>query len=324
MPKLRRVRKDIGLAKLTNSPEPPMQSHFLDLPIELRLQIYEYVLLDAEAITIASASVVGSFADILHHLTFGSKRHPGLPRDHEPIVKQGYHRDLISYRDPPKSIIKSDARNTWTTASCAGLPTPSLLLLNHQISTEISSLCHLRKTSLFVSYPYGIHVLTHSCPHLLHRAKSLHIAGAFLPVKPSSSGPSLDEANAHMQTLTALLRRVADPKSMHHLSKVELRIYYPGYRGYSEVWGNDMSPITVALANTNGKIDMSVYKGNMQGSGVHVSIVPQENRNISCRWRNLKKDEETKDWCVGESWPAYEEEEEEVKGPADRFIFSKE
>jgi hypothetical protein len=46
------------------------QAHcpFMGLPTELRLLIFEYALVDASAITIGSAELVGSHPDIVHRL----------------------------------------------------------------------------------------------------------------------------------------------------------------------------------------------------------------------------------------------------------------
>lgn len=277
--------------------------HLLELPLELRMEIYDYVLSDAEAITISSAPVTGHPADVLHHLTF-TGRVDGLPLNHEPIASQFYDPSLLSLRNPPTSLVTTDGKSTYTQASRNGLPTNSLLLTNKQICSEVMSESHhlfnSKRLSLFVSYPYGLHVLTRTCPHLLRRARSIHISGFY----DESPGRAL-----HAKALRRVILAVLGPEPITQIEKLELRILHHADRQHHVVWDDDRSPYCVTLWNTYlAKINVEIHRNmNLKGTGLFLTASPGPNRSLSTVWRVLPE-EKLMDFVIDSNWPAWNAE----------------
>jgi hypothetical protein len=151
---------------------------FLELPLELRLIIYEHAAVEGPAVTIGACELTGKGADVVHRV-YGDQRIPlpGLPPMHEPAIVPSYSSNLLSVSEPAR-IDASSTRNSSSHHSTLS----SLLLLNHQINAELST--HLRRkndkeTSLFVQFPLGLHVFTTKCPDFIRHARSIHIAGSY-------------------------------------------------------------------------------------------------------------------------------------------------
>ncbi|KAF2238255.1 hypothetical protein EV356DRAFT_529253 [Viridothelium virens] len=278
--------------------------HLLELPLELRLEIYNHALFDSEIITIASAPVVGPVPELL-----------GVPPTHQPIVRPHYDPALLSLRHPRTSLVMTEGESTSTQASRDDLPAGGLLLANKQIQNEIfSEMIHLyntRSSSLFVSYPHGIHVLTRLCPHFLHRARSIHISGVF--------EEDIDEA-LHAETLARMVRSLlgsheSESKSKTRIQKFEMRILYAGARPHWSVWTHENSPIVVALRNfSGGKHDVEVWRSKSYGTGVYLTSTPNPSRLASSVWRDLP-DSKAEDFVVDPKWPKWDAE---YPGPVPR------
>ncbi|KAK5108901.1 hypothetical protein LTR62_007703 [Meristemomyces frigidus] len=310
---------------------------FLHLPVELRLQIYSYVLLDNSRITIGSAELVGSHPGIIHRI-YGDKRTPyaGLPLHHEPVVEAGYNASLLSTTKRPVIPLSSTPSSPNESHAYPGTSHTALQLLNKQVHNELKS--HFksaqgRTTSLFLSYPHGLHVCRTLTPNLLRQARSIHIAGqyvprAFSPARAACLGPSVplpeletkyngDIPPPSTAQLTELIASCFGPQAKHPLQKLELRIYYPGYDSYSTVWGDDSSPIVVALRNIYcGEVGIEVWRGSSSGTGVYLTARPakdgERRRTVSTVWRKLEEgrrgEPECGSWVVDPKWPAWEDE----------------
>ncbi|TKA61641.1 hypothetical protein B0A49_11140 [Cryomyces minteri] len=308
----------------------PPRCQFLELPTELRLLIYSYAIHDTDAITISAGQLVGPYPDITHRL-YGDKRSPlpGLPSNHEAVIRTHYDASLLSIARPPTIDVSRAADETAPATPAA------LLLLNRQIHNEASAHLDLhrnRNVSLYVSFPLGLHVFRTVCPQLLRHARSIHICGAYASkseprTKPSnayvvpsatkngfasaaapSTGSIIDSSNA----LAALVRSVLGRDPTILLRKFELRIYYPGGENYQSVWADDNSPIVVALRNIcGGIIDIECWRGQ-KGTGVYLTARPNRSRIIGTVWRRLEEGRPTRpevgSFAVDEKWPHWEEE----------------
>ncbi|KAL2351377.1 hypothetical protein BJ546DRAFT_1066143 [Cryomyces antarcticus] len=273
----------------------PPRCQFLELPTELRLLIYSYAIHDTDAITISAAQLVGPYPDITHRL-YGDKRSPlpGLPSNHEAVIRTHYDASLLSIAHPPTIDVSRAAYETAPATPAA------LLLLNRQIHNEVSAHLDLhcnRNASLYVSFPLGLHVFRTVCPQLLRHARSIHICGAYA----SKSEPWTKPGNNkhHRRDPMILLR------------KFELRIYYPGGENYQSVWADDNSPIVVALRNIcGGIIDIECWRGQ-KGTGVYLTARPNRSRIIGTVWRRLEEGRpmrpEVGSFAVDAKWPHWEE-----------------
>jgi hypothetical protein len=308
----------------------------LALPTELRLEIYSHTLLDSPTITISSAEVSGAYPDIVHRL-YGSGRTPfsGLKLNHEPVIREDYDARLLSVVLPPKIPATShdDGSNErWAHGYSA---CPALLLVNKQINQELRShfnLKHKRNTSLYLSFPGGLHVFRTLTPSLLRQARSIHIAGAYTSTsyKPAHRAhlpgrcEKVQEASAYngrtipdsSSQLEDLIKSLCGPNARHELDFLEMRIYYTGEDSYSTVWGDDSSPIVVALRNIyTGDIGITVYRGQY-GTGVHFTVRSnEENRRcVSTVWRRLEEGRRGEPacgtWVLDNKWPCWEDQEE--------------
>lgn len=324
-------------------PEP--RCRFLELPTELRLQIYSETLLTSSIITISSAKLTGECSDVVHRL-WGNDRSPfpGIPLKHEPVIEESYDPSLLSVTSPatiPLTPGLADAPGRDRPRHAC----PSLLLVNKQIHHELKShfnLKHARTASLFLSYPSGLHVFRTLAPSLVSQARSVHLAGiytpttfspthrAYLPPSCSQPNPSLPSTAAYNaktipdspSQLADLIKSLFGPAPRHAIAKLELRIYYPGDDSYSTVWGDDCSPVVVALRNIfTGDIGITVYRGR-HGTGVQLGARANRERRrvVSTVWRRLEEGRRGEprcgSWVVDELWPDWKvvEEGEEVRG----------
>lgn len=106
-----------------------------------------------------------------------------------------------------------------------------------------------------------------------------------------------------------MIKSLFGPTARHSIDKLELRIYYPGDDSYSTVWGDDCSPVVMALRNIyTGDIGMTVYRGRF-GTGVHLTAkANSENRRVvSTVWRKLEEGQRGQpscgSWIVDSEWP---------------------
>jgi hypothetical protein len=113
-----------------------------------------------------------------------------------------------------------------------------------------------------------------------------------------------------------MIKTLFGPARRHEVDKLELRIYYPGDDSYSTVWGDDCSPIVMALRNIYiGDIGITVYRGRY-GTGVHLTAKTNaENRRVvSTVWRRLEEGRRGEpacgEWIVDSRWPAWEFEDD--------------
>lgn len=360
---------------------PTPRCHILELPTELRLQVYDYVLRDSEAITIASAAIAHDCSSNNNNNDSSkndsnkndsnnnsgrsgsvSKAIDGLPSNHLPLVTTYYDPDLLSISTPP-TLVPHNAL-----ADAPAVPTPlSLLLTNRHLNSELGSHLHHPRThrsSLYITYPYGLLVCQAQCPHLLQQARHIRISGAYtgassssstkaasptlasraLPgndsgyfsfsrspsaspsssSSSSSSSPSSSSATSSPSSpaphttptasttalatsaLSSLVRTVLSPSPSRAplFRSLELRIYYPDEGAYYGVWGDDSSPIVVALRSIcGGAIDVEVWRGR-RGTGVRLVARPNPaSRVVSTVWRRLGDGrEESEGFVVGEGW----------------------
>ncbi|KAF2765103.1 hypothetical protein EJ03DRAFT_331298 [Teratosphaeria nubilosa] len=327
---------------------------FLDLPVELRLQIYEHILLGNSTITIGTAQVKGRYPDVVHRL-YGEGRTPyeGIPEQHEPVIEAGYSASLLSTTSP--AAIPADAPILGQERVYAS---SVLRLVSRQIYIELSS--HFRAPeprhkSLFIQYPNGLHVLQTKAPQLLRQARSVHLAGtytprAFVPARAACMGrreprPEVsvkyhggtkpDEA-AHLSDLIKTLCGAAaaslPPEGQTHflsgLQKLEMRIYYPGDDSYSTVWGDDSSPVVIALRHVAyAQIGIEVWRGRY-GTGVYLTVQQslEAKRTVSTVWRKLEEGGRSEpacgSWVVDPQWPHWKVGYEASEGSAGDVIIT--
>ncbi|KAI5210661.1 hypothetical protein E4T39_00237 [Aureobasidium subglaciale] len=143
---------------------------FLELPLELRLIIYEHAAVEGAAVTIGACKLTGEGPDLVHRV-YGDKRapYPGLPPLHEPTVHSGYSSRLLSVSKP--AYIDVSSAPCLPDAPIYHSTLASLLALNHQINAEISThvrtrnkrktnqLAHLVSATLGKKSPYPIEKL---------------------------------------------------------------------------------------------------------------------------------------------------------------------
>ena len=328
-----------------NSSLPP----FLRLPTELRLLIYGFALHDAPAITIGTAELAGSNPDIVHRL-YGGKRgpYPGIPHKHEPVVETTYSASLLSVTNPaviplsPGTMIPPEEPH-----SAPHTAHLSLLLVNKLVNEELAShfkIAQNRNTSIFASYPHGLHVLQTVAPQIIHQAQSVHLAGVYVsktidPARAACLGsrqqPSVLEQKLNADAvpdsaaqLGSLVSSLLGPTPVHRIQKLELRVYYPGDDSYSTVWGDDSSPTVVALRNIyNGEIGIEVWRGQ-KGTGVYLTAkqTGERKRIVSTVWRRLEEGRRGQPkcgtWVVDPRWPNWEVEYEMSDGPGGDTVVS--
>ncbi|TKA83078.1 hypothetical protein B0A55_00934 [Friedmanniomyces simplex] len=317
---------------------------FLLLPVELRLLIYSFAVLDNPSITIGSAELVGSHPDMIHRL-YGGKRspYPGIPEHHEPVVEAGYNASLLSTSNPAiiplsqATPLPDESHEDPHTAHMA------LLLVNKQVNDELTShfkMSKNRQTSLFLAYPHGLHVCRTLTPHLLRQARSVHIAGSyasntFCPARAAcigNPGPKIKynggKAPDSTTQLSDLIASLFGPDATHAVQKLELRTYYSGEDSYSTVWGDDNSPTVVALRNIYcGEVGIEVWRGRY-GTGVYLTARPtidgERKRVVSTTWRRLEEgrrgEPKCGSWVVDPKWPQWEQEFIMSDGPKGDLI----
>lgn len=279
---------------------------FLSLPLELRLIIYDFAAIEgSNAVSIGTAELIGNGPELIHR-QYGDKRSPlpGLKPRHEAVILSGYSSRLLSVSDPARIHLSAAPSPSAYLAPNYHSTLGSLLRLNHQVHAELKAHFRVknnRKTSLFISFPQGLHVFKTMCPDFVRQARSIHLAGSC----PASSTKSL-----HLQQLASLVKATLGERPTYPLAKFEARIYFPGNDAYPRVW-DDHSPISIILRNVcNALIDMEVSRGRY-GTGIYVSVRPhpENKRVISTVWRRLVEGDGGQptcdDWVVDRFWPEW-------------------
>lgn len=305
-------------------------------------------MLDCRHVTIGIAKLQGHAHDIVHRL-YGGKREPyaGIPENSEPVVEASYRRDLLcpvdsavlpltpATIDPPEDIYEH-AQTAYHT----------LKQLNKQVHEELKlhfSLPTKRQTSLFLQYPHGLHILHTTTPQLLQQSRSVHLAGAYLPrtycpPRAAAMGSRYAPTQEKLQggiipdeaaQLGSLIKSCLGPKPQHPMEKLEMRIYYPGSDSYSTVWGDDSSPIVVALRNIHlGEIGIEIWRGS-HGTAVYLTAkaATERKRVVSTVWRQLREgrrgEAKCGSWVVDPNWPKWNLEYEASPGPRGDTITSR-
>lgn len=170
-------------------------SFLLSIPTELRLQIYDYLIADSNAVTIAAAPLT-LFGRRINDPAF-IREVPGLPSDHCPLIHCCYDPALLSISDPPM-IELDNGMKIDTAYDKLPLPAPSAMLQTCRLIHEEIGDYMRRKTrgnrnkdglSIYVTYPYGVLVLKNLYPFLLHQAKNIYISGYYTPRAPEPVSP---------------------------------------------------------------------------------------------------------------------------------------
>lgn len=208
-------------------------SAFLSIPTELRCQIYDYLLVDAQAITVGAAYIT----------VFGNRIQdrarkqdiPGLPLDLTPVVRQQRDASLLSVVNPPEVAIDNDcmASIEQQNSSTLGMPAPlALQLACRMVNDELADYMRGKKQiqavraqsvasdadtdkdsalaeddseglSLYVTYPYGVLVLKNQYPYLLKQARRVYLSGYYTSPKTIEPGsPTLSSNESSDERLT--------------------------------------------------------------------------------------------------------------------------
>jgi hypothetical protein len=214
---------------LTIYDSPSLYSAFLSLPTELRCQIYDYLLIDSQAITI-SAGYLTVFGNRIQDR---ARKHdiPGLPLGLAPLVRQTRDASLLSVAKPPEVAIDHGRMGSVEQdTSTLGMPAPLALsltcrLVNDEFTDYMRGRRQIRTArarsakpdaeeieptveddeeglSLYVTYPYGVLVLKSMYPYLLKQARRVYISGHYTNPKDSGPGSSTSSFGSDEERLT--------------------------------------------------------------------------------------------------------------------------
>ncbi|KAH7411608.1 hypothetical protein DE146DRAFT_243003 [Phaeosphaeria sp. MPI-PUGE-AT-0046c] len=212
-----------------------LHSALLSIPTELRCQIYDYLLVDSQAITVSAAymTVYGNrIQDRARKQVI-----PGLPLDLTPIVRHTRDASLLSVTNPAQVAIDSKCMASMEHGSSTlGMPAPLALLLTcHLVKDELTDYMRGKKKikavraqsvasgagadadnavaedddeglSLYVTYPYGVLILKSLYPYLLKQARRVYLSGYYTSpktVEPGSPTASSDESSDERLTPTS-------------------------------------------------------------------------------------------------------------------------
>ncbi|TID19959.1 hypothetical protein E6O75_ATG07419 [Venturia nashicola] len=224
-----RPKKRVKREHVFAEPTPPCQ--FLELPIEVRLLIYDYAIAETNHITISVAEVEKNIFDD----STPKETVEGIPGQFIPLVKHGFDPkmmeigkvDMIPLPDilGTRTLITSmdsgygsfDAFNS-TGGGKLGSPNHpelplltamSLFLTNRQIHQEMTA--HVKhptseRSTLHVNYPYGIIVLETLYPSLLRYAEKICISGWY-----ERTGDDEESSNGFGPCLTQGVNRPSIP-----------------------------------------------------------------------------------------------------------------
>lgn len=296
--------------------------------------------------TVGTARLEGPQHDIIHRL-YGNNRspYPGIPQDHEPIVDTRYQPSLLSLADPAVTHLTPATVDPPETYEHTQTAYHTLQILCKQVNEELTrhfSISSRRQTSLFVQYPSGLHVLHTLTPQLVRQSRSVHLAGAYIPrtycpPRAACMGAHMAPPQEKLQgnvtpdskgQLDSLIRSLCGPNPTHPVEKLEMRIYYPGDDSYSTVWGDDSSPLVIALRNVAyGEVSIELWRGRF-GTGVYMAAKPtgDRRRTVSTVWRKLEEGRRGEppvgSWVVDSQWPAWNTKYEMSDGPQGDLIIT--
>jgi hypothetical protein len=206
-----------------------LYSAFLSLPTELRCQIYDYLLIDSQSITI-SAGYITVFGNRIQDR---ARKHdiPGLPLDLAPLVRQTRDASLLAVAKPPEIAIDHGCMGGLEhDTSALGMPAPLALSLTCRlVNDELTDYMRGRRQiktararcakpnaeeieptveddeeglSLYVTYPYGVLVLKSMYPYLLKQARRVYISGYYTNPKDSAPGSPTSSFGSDQGRLT--------------------------------------------------------------------------------------------------------------------------
>lgn len=262
---------------------------FLELPMELRLLIYGFAVLNAPVVTVGAAKLVGSGPDLVDR-QHGANRYTfkGMPRDYEPVVSEEFDSALLL---SPSEIKLTPLTVTPVDTTCSWAASKSLQRVNRQINRELQDHVPLpahRRTSLYVNYPHGLPILQTTAPDFLRQCRSVHLVGSYFAPEsttPRNFGrpragrfvygypaPPISPLKPHVKAcldtvghLSQLIGIWFGRAASYPIEMLELRIFFPG-DNHSTIWSED-SPISIALRNiAKGRIDIVVWRGS-RGNG---------------------------------------------------------
>ncbi|KAI6869600.1 hypothetical protein KC343_g11688 [Hortaea werneckii] len=320
----------------------------LSLPIELRLEIYNYLVHSSDIVTIGTAELHGAHHEIIHR-QYASGKSPakGIPPGHEHLIVNGYNANLLHPTRPAKIHLPRFNQDEDDSITA----TTHLRLVCRQTARELAQ--HFppnpRPSHLFLSYPYGLHILHSRHPSLLQQARTIHLTGVYRPTDYSPARAATCPSPPHQRTLdgnsnskpilepsdittelshllTTIFPPPTDtttPTSPHHdhpsppaLSNphLHLRIHYPGADSYSTIWGDEASPIVLALRGIPyGEIKLEIWRGKC-GNGVDLRVGGDGGRGEG----DEEVEEELGEWMrrrvVQSNWKRMEGEEREQEG----------
>ncbi|KAI6897227.1 hypothetical protein D0869_09568 [Hortaea werneckii] len=318
----------------------------LSLPTELRLEIYNYLVQRSDIITIGTAELHGPHHEIIYR-QYASGKNPSkdAPPGHEPLILNGYNANLLHPTRPAKIHLSRHNQDEDATIT----PKTRLRLVCHQTARELAQ--HFppnpRPAHLFLSYPYGLHILHSRHPSLLNQARTIHLTGIYTPSDFSPARAAACPSPSHRRTLDGnsssspvlepsdiapelsnLLTTIFPPptppdtNSSHHehptqpalpTTHLHLRIHYPGADSYSTIWGDEASPIVLALRGIPyGEIKLEIWRGKW-GNGVDLKVeVPgdeqgeeekeeewMKRRVVQTGWRRLEGEDEGREGSGG-------------------------
>jgi hypothetical protein len=206
-----------------------MYSAFLSLPTEIRCEIYDYLLVDSQSITIS----VGYITVFGNRIADHARKHdiPGLPLNLAPLVRQTRDASLLSVAEPPEiPIDKCLMADVAQKDSTIGMPAPLALSLTCQlVNDELTDYMRGRKQiktararsayptaeedepvmkddneglSLYVTYPYGVLVLKSMYPYLLKQARRVYISGHYSSPREAEPGSPTSSEEGDEERLT--------------------------------------------------------------------------------------------------------------------------
>jgi hypothetical protein len=206
-----------------------MYSAFLSLPTEIRCEIYDYLLVDSQSITISAGYITVFGNRIADH----ARKHdiPGLPLNLAPLVRQTRDASLLSVAEPPEiPIDKCLMADVAQKDSTIGMPAPLALSLTCQlVNDELTDYMRGRKQiktararsayptaeedepvmkddneglSLYVTYPYGVLVLKSMYPYLLKQARRVYISGHYSSPREAEPGSPTSSEEGDEERLT--------------------------------------------------------------------------------------------------------------------------
>jgi hypothetical protein len=258
-------------------------------------------------VTIGIAALKGSRPDIIYR-QYGRGRSPvsGIPIDSEPVFETDYDASLLSAINP-KTIHLTPITLDPLANTQADSAYNSLVLLNKQINKELKNhfaVATRRQTDLYVQYPHGLHLLHTTAPQLLHRSRTVHIAGTYTPrefcprrgarlpqhaCKPANEVLQGDVVPNAAKELGLLVRTMFDP-SQQAFDRLEMRIYFPGANSYSTIWSDDDSPIVVALGNIGAdRIELETQRGRLGNFVILTAYPTKKRRDVTSRSRPLEE-----------------------------------